>query len=102
LFEDLLPEIRSRFPRLEYDYLGHSRVFLDNGAGSMVLGEAARAEYEARLNYAAEHDAPAEESAEAGKVILKGRRAVADLLNAEEAESIVSGESATSLLFNLA
>jgi cysteine desulfurase family protein (TIGR01976 family) len=102
LFEDLLPEIRSRFPRLEYDYLGHSRVFLDNGAGSMVLGEAARAEYEARLNYAAEHDAPAEESAEAGKVILKGRRAVADLLNAEEADSIVSGESATSLLFNLA
>ena len=102
MFEDLLPEIRSRFPRVEYDYLGRRRVFLDNGAGSMVLGEAARAEHEARLNYAAEHDAPADESVEAGAVILNGRRAVADLLNAEGAESIVSGESATSLLFNLA
>lgn len=35
------------------------------------------------------------------KIILEGRRSVADFLNAPSADCIVSGESATSLLFHL-
>lgn len=101
-FEDVLPEVRARFPRVERDFRGKRRVFLDSGAGSMVLVDAVRAEEAARLDFAAEHDAPAEESVEAGRTILKGRAAVADLINAEAPDTIVSGESATSLLFKLA
>ncbi|MEM3799278.1 MAG: aminotransferase class V-fold PLP-dependent enzyme [Thermoprotei archaeon] len=101
MFEEFLPQIRSKFPRVDKDFQGRNRVFLDSGAGSMVLEDAVRAEAQARVDFAAEHDAPAEESSEAGKVIYRGRMAVADILNAESPELIVSGESTTSLLFNL-
>lgn len=102
MLDQVIGEVRSRFPRVERDFRGKPRIFLDSGAGSMVLGDAARAEADARINYAAEHDAPADESVEAGAIIAKGRAAVADILNAEGGDNIVSGESATSLLFNLA
>jgi selenocysteine lyase/cysteine desulfurase len=46
-------------------------------------------------------DAPAWESKRNEEVILEGRQAVSDLLNAPDAACIVSGESATSLLFQL-
>jgi cysteine desulfurase family protein (TIGR01976 family) len=41
------------------------------------------------------------ESKKADQIIFEGRKAVADLLNAPSPDTIVSGESATSLLFSL-
>jgi selenocysteine lyase/cysteine desulfurase len=46
-------------------------------------------------------DGPSWESKRNEEVILEGRRAVSDFLNATDANCIVSGESATSLLFQL-
>lgn len=99
--ECLLDRIRAEFPRAACDASGRKRAFLDNGTGSLVVGRAARAESEARIDCSANVGAAFRESEDAEAVILEGRRAVADLLNAPSHETIVSGESATSLLFNL-
>jgi cysteine desulfurase family protein (TIGR01976 family) len=96
-----LSEVRSRFPRVETDAFGRRRAFFDNGAGALVLGAAAQAEHETRINFSAEHDSIQEESVEAGRRIEAGRQAVADLLHAPGGDCIVSGESATALLFDL-
>ncbi|PSO05006.1 hypothetical protein B9Q13_02960 [Candidatus Marsarchaeota G2 archaeon ECH_B_SAG-G16] len=101
MIEPFLNEIRAKFPRCSKDAFGKPRIFLDNGAGSMVLEDVAKAEFETRLNFGAEHGAPAEESKTALEIIQKGREDVANLVNAQSRDSIVSGESATSLLFNL-
>jgi len=97
----LIKRIRSKFPRAERDAFGRKRAFLDNGTGTLVVGRAAEAEASARLNYSANVYGVFDESKMAGKVILEGRRAVTDLLNAPSSDTIVSGESATSLFFGL-
>jgi selenocysteine lyase/cysteine desulfurase len=76
-------------------------VFFENAAGSLVLQRAADAEARARIDCSANVDAPSWESKKNEEVIEEGRRAVTDLLNANESSCIVSGESATSLLFLL-
>ena len=97
----LLPLIRKEFPRADSDANGRRRVFFENAAGSLVLQRAADAEAKARIACSANVDAPSWESKKNEEVILEGRRAVSDLLNATDANCIVSGESATSLLFQL-
>ena len=67
----------------------------------MVLQQAAAAEAKARIDCSANVDAPSWESKRNEEVILDGRRDVSDFLNAPDDCSIVSGESATSLLFHL-
>jgi selenocysteine lyase/cysteine desulfurase len=99
--EALLPQIRAKFPRSERDAFGRRRAFFDNGAGALVLGQAAQAEHETRVNFSAEPDSIQEESVEGGRRIALGRAAVADLLRAPTPESIVSGESTTALLWDL-
>lgn len=74
---------------------------MDNGTGSLVAGRAARAESDARIDRSANVGAVFSESKDAEEIILEGRKAVADLLNAPSHEAVVSGESATSLLFSL-
>jgi selenocysteine lyase/cysteine desulfurase len=86
---------------VEADANGRSRIFFENAAGSLVLQRAADAEARARIDCSANVDAPAWESKRNEEVILEGRQAVSDLLNAPDAACIVSGESATSLLFQL-
>ena len=98
---ELLKKIRSEFPRAATDLNGRKRAFFDNGTGTLVVGRAAKAETEARVNCSANVGAIFSESKEADAVILEGRKAVADLLNAPSPDCIVSGESATSLFFNL-
>jgi len=93
--------IRKEFPRAEKDASGRSRIFLDAGAGSLVLGRAAEAERQSMLDYAPNLGAPSWESQKAEQVIVEGREAIRDLLNAEDANCIVCGESATSLFFRL-
>jgi len=98
---DLLEKIRAKFPRATTDLNGHKRAFLDNGTGTLVVEKASRAEAKARVDCSANVGADFDESKKAEAVVLDGRKAVADLLNASSADTIVSGESATALLFNL-
>ena len=98
---ELLSSIRKEFPRADADANGRSRIFFENAAGSLVLQRAADAEARERIDSSANVGAPSWESKRNDEVILEGRRAVSDLLNAPDENCIVSGESATSLLFQL-
>lgn len=99
--KDLIRRIQAKFPKAKKDAFGRRRAFLDNGTGTLVVGKAAEAEAMARVNYSANVGGIFNESQGADEVILEGRKAVADLLNAPSPETIVSGESATSLFFGL-
>ena len=99
--QKLLPSIRSEFPRAETDGSGRKRAFLDAGAGSLVLRKAAQAEADAMVNFSANTGAPSWESQKVEQTIREGRASVKDFLNAASPDSIVCGESATSLFFRL-
>lgn len=98
---DLLEKIRDDFPRAVSDLNGRKRAFFDNGTGTLVVGRAAKSEAKARIDCSANVGAVFDESKKADAVILDGKEAVADLLNSSSPDTIVSGESATTLLFNL-
>jgi selenocysteine lyase/cysteine desulfurase len=93
--------IRKEFPRADVDANGRQRIFFENGAGSLVLQRAAKAEEKARVDYSANVGGPYWESKMNEKTIADGRKAVRDFLNAPSENCIISGESATSLLFCL-
>ncbi len=99
--KSLLKKIRAEFPRAVSDARGRRRAFMDNGTGTLVVRRAARAEAAARVDCSANVEAIFHESKDAETTILEGKKAVADLLNAPSHDTIVSGESATSLLFSL-
>ncbi len=96
-----LRRVRREFPAVERDPSGRRRAFLDNGAGTLVTRRAAEAEARARVDWSANVGNVFPESRGAEAVIFEGRKAVADLLNAPGSGAVISGESATSLLFNL-
>ena len=93
--------VRKEFPAVEKDPTGRRRAFLDNGAGTLVTRRSAEKEAEARIDWSANVGNVFPESKGAENVILEGRRAVSDLLRSEGPETIISGESCTSLLFSL-
>ncbi|MCU0851857.1 MAG: aminotransferase class V-fold PLP-dependent enzyme [Thermoplasmata archaeon] len=97
----LIRRIRKEFPAAEVDPSGRKRAFLDNGAGTLVTRRSSEAEARARVDWSANVGNYFPESKGASDVILEGRKAVADLLRADGPETIVSGESCTSLLFSL-
>ncbi len=99
--KELVEKIRAAFPRAEKDFNGRRRAFFDNGTGTLVLKQAAEAEHDARINCSANIGGFFDESQQAMKIILEGRQAVADFLNAPSPETIITGESATSLVFNI-
>jgi selenocysteine lyase/cysteine desulfurase len=96
-----IKEIRKGFPRIDRDFEGRKRIFIDNGAGSLVLGEAAKSEMKSRIDYSANTDAMYSESKANEQIILEGRNAVADLLNAPKSWNIYQGESASELFFRV-
>ncbi len=96
-----LARVRKEFPAVEADPTDRKRAFLDNGAGTLVTRRSAEMESHARVDWSANVGNLFPESKGAEDVILEGRRAVADLLRADGPESIISGESCTSLLFLL-
>jgi selenocysteine lyase/cysteine desulfurase len=98
---NLLQAIRREFPQVEVDASGRRRVFFENAAGSLVLKRAAEAEARARLECSSNVGGPCWESKKNEETILEGRKCVSDFLNAPSEDCIVSGESATSLLFHL-
>jgi selenocysteine lyase/cysteine desulfurase len=93
--------VRREFPAVDSDPTGRKRAFLDNGAGTLVTRRSSEMEASARLDWSANVGNLFLESKGAEEVILEGRRAVADLLHAEGPQTIISGESCTSLLFAL-
>lgn len=97
----ILEAIRREFPQAEIDASGRRRVFFENAAGSLVLKRAVEAEARARLECSSNVGGPCWESKKNEETILEGRRCVRDFLNAPSEDCIVSGESATSLLFHL-
>lgn len=97
----LVKRIRKEFPSADADPMGRRRAFLDNGAGTLVALRSAERESLARIDWSANVGNLFPESLGAEKTILEGRQAVSDLLGAGGPDTIVSGESATSLLFNL-
>lgn len=97
----LLKKVRSEFPTVERDPTGRKRSFLDNGAGTLVNVRSLDREVLARVDWSANVGNDFTESKGAEQTIAEGRQAVADLLGAGKADTIVSGESATSLLFSL-
>lgn len=99
--KELLEKIKAEFPRAISDFNGQKRTFFDNGTGTLVLGKAAKAEADTRIDCSANVGAAFDESKKANDIILDGRNAVADFLNAPSSDTIVSGESTTSLLFNI-
>lgn len=94
-------KIRKEFPGASTDPMGRERAFLDNGAGTLVALRSAEREAFARIDWSANVGNLFPESLGAEETILEGRQAVADLLGSSDPETIVSGESATSLLFSL-
>jgi selenocysteine lyase/cysteine desulfurase len=98
---NLLDEIRREFPFAACDASGRKRIFFENAAGSLVLRRAAETEAKVRLECSANVGGPFWESKMNEETILEGRKSVRDLLNAPSEKCIVSGESATSLLFQL-
>ncbi len=93
--------IRRQFPAAAKDATGRPRTFLDNGAGTLVCRAAAEREARARVDWSANTGNVFPESKGAEATIEAGREAVSDFLNAEGSHTILSGESATSLLFSL-
>lgn len=96
-----LARIRRQFPAVARDPTGRKRAFLDNGGGTLVCREAATREARARMDWSANTGNVFPESKGAEAMIEAGRQAVSDFLNAGDPQAILSGESATSLLFNL-
>ena len=101
MISELLQNIRKEFPRAETDANGRRRIFFENAAGSLVLQRVAEAEAKVRLDCSANVGGPSWESKKNADIILEGRRSVGDFLNAPSEDCIVSGESATNLLFHL-
>lgn len=101
MVNELLDKIRKEFPGVETDATGKRRIFFENAAGSLVLQRAVDAEAKARRDFFPNVGEASWESKMNEKVILEGRQAVRDFLNAPSEHCIVSGESATSLLFCL-
>ncbi len=97
----LLARIRRQFPAAARDAAGRKRAFLDNGAGTLVCRAAAEREARARINWSANTGNVFPESKGAEATIEAGRLAMSDFLNADGPHSILSGESATALLFSL-
>lgn len=97
----LLRAIRKEFPRVGVDASGRTRIFFENAAGSLVLQRAVEAESKARRDFFPNVGEASWESRMNENTILEGRKAVSDFLNASSEDCIVSGESATSLLFQI-
>ncbi len=101
-FDDaLISEIQKEFPRAHTDPWRKRRVFLDNGTGTLVLKRAADAQHVATTEWSANPGDNFPESRKAAEIMCDGLRAAADLLNAESPENIISGQTATSLMFQL-
>lgn len=98
----LVKSIRAQFPLAGRDSAGRARIFFDAGAGTQVLSSSVKALAKVSIESAANTGPNYPESTRSDQFVLEGRKAIADLLNAEGPTTIVSAESATALFFKIA
>ena len=91
-----LQDIRAEFPAL-----AGNTVFLDNAGGSQVLRRVADRVRDYLLTSSVQLGASYSASHTAGNKVLAARRAVAELINAPNDESVVMGGATTALMFML-
>jgi len=101
-FKAVLPRIRQRFPQLEKDIHGNTRIHLNCGAGTLVVDTAAKALGEAAtwLNSLPGEVYPAEITTK--NFHWQIRQIAADFLNAPNPEEISFHASTSQALLNLA
>jgi len=97
--ENIVSQIRQYFSNIDHDISGKERIFLDNGAGSLVLKEAVDAENFTRINASANVDGHFYESELNEEILKKGREALAVLFNSNSPDNIFQVESVSSLSF---
>ncbi len=94
--------IRARFPQLERDEFGNKRIYLNSGAGSLMVDSAISASFEAARSFNPMPGAVTPGEKSTAEFHNRVRGVAADFLNAAAAEEISFHLSATNALFNLA
>ena len=92
-----LSDVRSQFPALAREQNGQPVAYFDGPAGTQVPQLVADAVCDCLLHHNANSGAPFDTSREADAILDAGRRAVADLLGASDADEIAFGQNMTSL-----
>ncbi len=100
--EALNPRIRARFPMIDRDALGHPRVYLNTGAGSLTVDTAAEAARDAQGRLNPMPGVVVAGEAETAALHARVRDLAADFLNARSGREISFHQSSTAALFNLA
>jgi selenocysteine lyase/cysteine desulfurase len=100
--EALNAKVRTRFPMIDRDALGHPRVYLNTGAGSLTVDTAAEAARDAQGRLNPMPGVVVDGEAETAALHARVRDLAADLLNARSGREISFHQSSTAALFNLA
>jgi cysteine desulfurase family protein (TIGR01976 family) len=95
-------EARANFPALSRLYDGRPALFFDGPGGTQVCRQSIQAVTDYFENRCANGGGAFETSRRTDETVLMARQAMADLLNAPEAENIVFGANMTTLTFHLA
>jgi cysteine desulfurase family protein (TIGR01976 family) len=100
--EKLNPQVRARFPMIDRDSLGHPRIYLNTGAGSLTVDTAAEAARDAQGRLNPMPGVVAAGEVETAALHARVRDLVADFLQAASGREISFHLSATAALFDLA
>jgi len=100
--EFLNPRIRSRFPMIDRDALGHPRVYLNTGAGSLTVDTAAEAACAAQGRLNPMPGTVVAGESETAALHARVRELAADFLHARSGREISFHQSATAALFHFA
>ncbi|HNP34514.1 MAG TPA: cysteine desulfurase-like protein [Woeseiaceae bacterium] len=93
--------IRAQFPALSIEDRGRPRYYFDNPAGTQVSQRVVDAMSHCLVNTNANLGGPFETSMRADQVVADARVAMADFLNAPEADEIIFGQNMTTLTLHL-
>jgi len=97
----LMEEIAREFPYAHVDPWGGKRLYADNGPGTLILKRAAEAQYRASLEFSCSYGQAFPESRKVDEIQYEGYRAMSDFFNAGTTDSIIQGQTATALLFQV-
>jgi len=100
--EILNPNVRARFPMIDRDSRGNTRIYLNTGAGSLTVDTASEAAFDAQRRLNPMPGVVAAGEAETAGLHERVRNLIADFLRAASGCEISFHQSATAALFNLA
>jgi len=95
-------KIQSRFPRLEKDFSGQKRIYLNSGAGSLMVDSSYLEIENASFNLNPMPGAVSLEEIKTSEFHYQIRQKIADFIGASSPEEISFHFSTTAALFNLA